>query len=257
MSLIKTTHASSQAAQSAKLRRLGAMGSLKLARKAEHAPRKYASGGMVGDAGPVDGAAAKPRLDRPGRKMGKDKGKKGGTNVNVIIMPKGGDGPSAPPPMPMPPPGAGPGPGGPGGPPMPPMRKHGGAVGRYAAGGRIANLGKYAHGGKVRKGKAEGGKAGESDVDVRQSAQDRADKIGNQTQSKILRGVTGGSAVLHGILGSVGNKLQRSGNLPAAAVQAVATGLSHLGIKGAEKEKAEAEKSAAGEERKNGGRTGK
>lgn len=34
---------------------------------------------------------------------------------------------------------------------MPPMRKHGGAVGRFATGGRIGNLGKYAHGGKVQK----------------------------------------------------------------------------------------------------------
>lgn len=138
MSLLKTTHASSQAAQSAKLRKLGAVGSLKLARKAEHAPRKYASGGIVGESGPVDGAAAKPRLDRPGRKMGKDKGKKGGTNVNVIVMPKG-DAPAGPPMggPPMPPPGPPPG-----GPPMPPMR---------ASGGRIANLGAYAHGGKVKK----------------------------------------------------------------------------------------------------------
>ena len=48
---------------------------------------------------------------------------------------------------PMPPPGAGPG-----GPPMlPPGRKHGGAVGRFAVGGRIANLGKFAHPAKAEQ----------------------------------------------------------------------------------------------------------
>jgi hypothetical protein len=31
------------------------------------------------------------------------------------------------------------------------MRKDGGAVAKYAKGGRIANLGKYAHGGKVKE----------------------------------------------------------------------------------------------------------
>ena len=103
----------------------------------------------------VDGMSAKPRMDRPGRKMkGKDKDKKGGTNVNVIIMPKS-DGPAdapvgpapaaanpmPPPPPPMAPPMAG-------GPPMPPMRKHGGGVGAYANGGKVA-----------RECKAEGGPA--------------------------------------------------------------------------------------------------
>ena len=133
----------SRMAQSAKLRKLGAQGSLKAARKAEHAPRQYADGGIVGGA-PIDGGNAKPRLDRPMGKKGapgsKGAPKKGakGTNINVIIMPKDGGGDKGMPPLP--PPGAGPGPlpppgppgpplppPGPGGPPMP-MRKFGGSV---------------------------------------------------------------------------------------------------------------------------------
>jgi hypothetical protein len=136
-------------------------------------PKGYASGGSVrdydaddmpakkADGGMVDGDSAKPRMDRPGRKMhGKPKDKaKGGTNVNVIIMPKGDGapdaaavGPSGPGPMPMPPHApmmAGPPPGGPppmaGGPPMPPMRKSGGAVNAYKAGGKVCK----AEGGSV------------------------------------------------------------------------------------------------------------
>ena len=123
--------------------------------KTELKPSAFKAGG-----GEVDGAPAKARLDRPGRKMkGKGKNDKGkGTNVNVIIMskppgdmgqmdggpPPPGAGPMPPPPMmkppgpPMPPPGAG-------GPPgMPPMHKNGGKVHAYK------------HGGKVMK-KADGG----------------------------------------------------------------------------------------------------
>lgn len=128
---------------------------------------KRASGGMVDDEEddmPTDdsgmpdmsaeGDSAPPRLDRPGRKMhGKDKSKeakdkKGGTNVNVIIMPSGGAPPGGPPGPggPMPPMMAGPPPGPPSGPPMPPpgagpggppmMHKNGGRVGR-AMGGKV------------------------------------------------------------------------------------------------------------------------
>lgn len=144
----------SRAAQSSKLRKLGAQGSLKMARAGEHAPRKYnddraryADGGAVGDIG---GMASKPRLDRPGRKMGKAKGKKDAkTNINVIIAGKPDAG-APKPDMGMPPPGAMAGP--PPGPPGPPMR---------ASGGRIGNLGKYAHGGKVKR--ADGGWTGEGD----------------------------------------------------------------------------------------------
>ena len=114
------------------------------------------SGGMPDMS--AEGDSAPPRLDRPGRKMhGKDKGKdakdkKGGTNVNVIIMPPGGA-PGGPPPPggPMPPMMAGPPPGPPPGPPMLPpglppgagpggppmgMHKNGGRVGR-AMGGKV------------------------------------------------------------------------------------------------------------------------
>lgn len=129
-----------EAAQSAKLRRLGAMGSLKHARMAENAPRKYAAGGAVSDSGTVEGMAAKPRLDRPGRAKGKKGGKEGkGATVNIVIA--GGKGPGGPPPMAGPPPDMPmPPPPGPGGPPMP-MRKSGGAVGKFAKGGRVKREG--------------------------------------------------------------------------------------------------------------------
>lgn len=165
---MKSSRLASEAAQSAKLRRLGAQGSTKMATQAEHAMRKYANGGIVGDddedeelegMGDVEGDEAMPRLDRPSR--GK-KDKKGGTNVNVIIMPPAAAGAGGPPvvppvsagPMPPPPPMAGPPPGAmAGGPPMmppgaggPPMRKHGGGVNAYANGGKV----KKADGGSVK-----------------------------------------------------------------------------------------------------------
>lgn len=152
---IKKSH---EAAQSAKLHRLGAMGSLKAAKKAEHAPRKYkAAGGSAGDDSPgdIDGLMAKPNLSRPGRGKKAKTAKKGGTNVNVIIMPKSNDNPAPPmmPPMgagpslpPMPPkPMSGPPMGlPPGGPPLP-MHKHGGKVHGKS----------HAHGGKVHPDEAE------------------------------------------------------------------------------------------------------
>ncbi len=119
------------------------------------AVKAFASGGAALDEGlSASGSPAKPSLSRPGRKApSKGKDGKGKTTVNVIIAGGGKPGADGPPPggpmagPPMPPPGAGGPP--PGGPPMPPMR---------ANGGRIANLGKYAHGGKVGK-YARGGKA--------------------------------------------------------------------------------------------------
>lgn len=164
---MKSSRLASEAAQSAKLRRLGAQGSTKLATQAEHAMRKYANGGIVGDdeedelegmGSDVEGDDPMPRLDRPSR--GGKKDKKAGTNVNVIIMPPaaaGAGAPVVPPvaagPMPPPPPMAGPPPGPmAGGPPMmppgaggPPMRKHGGGVNAYANGGKV----KKADGGSV------------------------------------------------------------------------------------------------------------
>lgn len=166
---MKSSRLASEAAQSAKLRRLGAQGSTKLATQAEHAMRKYANGGIVGDdeedelegmGGDVEGDDPMPRLDRPSR--GGKKDKKAGTNVNVIIMPPAAAGAGAPPvvppvaagPMPPPPPVAGPPPGPmAGGPPMmppgaggPPMRKNGGGVNAYANGGKV----KRADGGSVK-----------------------------------------------------------------------------------------------------------
>jgi len=130
------------------------MGSKVSGKVAGQKVKAYASGGAVGAAnmpGPVEGGMAKSRLDRPGRKMGKD-GKSAGTNVNVIIMPKEG-GAS---PMPMPPPGAMPGgppgpPPGPSGPSMPPSGPPIPPQGPMAKGGRIGR----AMGGKVHPDAAE------------------------------------------------------------------------------------------------------
>jgi len=89
---------------------------------------KYASGGPV-----MDGDAAAPRLDRPGRMKAskKDaKGSKKGTNVNVIVMSGGKPDAAAPMSPPMPPPDAGPM-------PPPPMRAFGGKVVARKHGGRV------------------------------------------------------------------------------------------------------------------------
>jgi hypothetical protein len=108
------------------------------------ASKAYAAGGLV-DGGISPGRTGMPKLGSASRmKAGSKKAAKpkGGTNVNVIVMPKdaaaekpagpmppmppaGGPPMAGPPPMPppMPPPGAGPGPGG----PMP-MRARGGKV---------------------------------------------------------------------------------------------------------------------------------
>lgn len=157
---MKTHRLEMERAQSAKLRRLGAQGSMKLADKAKKL-KKFASGGTVADPMPgVEGSAPKPRLDRPSRGGHAAKGKKG-TNVNVVIMqhppmaPNAGAGPAAGPAMPpamgaphpmppMPAPAPGPIPAPAGG---PPMRKHGGSVGKYAKGGKVKA--KKADGGEV------------------------------------------------------------------------------------------------------------
>lgn len=130
------------------------------------------------DGGHIEGGHHKKRLDRSGFAAGgktKSKGK-GGTHVNVIVAPKGGEGggpgalpiapprpPMAPPPGPpgggpgMPPPGAAgmgpprppmmpPGAGGPPG--MPPMRAHGG---RFAKGGKVPDAGGGSGLGRIEK----------------------------------------------------------------------------------------------------------
>lgn len=120
----------------------------------------YANGGGISDEdeGDIDGVGAKPSMSKPGRTKGKDKDKKGGTNVNVIIMPKEGGAPAgaAMPPGPPPPPPGPPGPP-PGGPPIP-MRARGGRVAvslkKDGAGGGLGRLAKMkAYGPKP--GKAE------------------------------------------------------------------------------------------------------
>lgn len=134
---MKSIRDQAKSAMSAKLHRLGAQGSLKQADKAESShgsdAKCYATGGAVA----VEGGPPKGNLGKPSR--GKSaKGKTGkGTNVNVIIMGKGGAGPEmgpppgGPGPMAGPPPDMGPPPGA-GGPPMP-MRAKGGRVNSDAA----------------------------------------------------------------------------------------------------------------------------
>jgi len=146
MTTLKSLKNTAKSAMQAKLRGYGA--SAKDAASGDGCRKAYASGGMV-DSGPIEGgppAASKRPL---GGKKAKAKGaaKKGGTNVNVIIMPggKGGDAPPPPMPGPMagPPPDMGPPPGAggppPGGPPMP-MRAHGGKVNRPDGQARLAKI---------------------------------------------------------------------------------------------------------------------
>lgn len=227
-----------EAAQSAKLHRLGAMGSLKAARKAEHAPRKYASGGAVmDDAGPVEGMAAKGRLDRPGRskmskKGGKDASKKG-TTVNVVIASGGGPKPpmpmaGPPPDMPMPPPGAGPG-----GPPMP-MR---------AKGGRVS--------------KADGGPT------ISQDSKDEAKRLRSEGNGDYWKGLVaaniGNAALMTHIPGArgIGQKL---GNGVKNAVTGLGWATGVKGVKNSFDKSAEADRIEKGqakegeEDRKSGGR---
>ena len=202
---MKSLRKEAERAQSAKLHRLGAQGSLKMAEKGLHAKRKYASGGTVSDPMPgVEGSAPKARLDRPSRGAKGAKGKKG-TNVNVVIMqhpPMGGaggpppagpmSGPMAMPPHPpMPAPMAGPPPG-----PMPmpaggpPMRKHGGAVGKFAKGGAVK---KKADGGEVPEKRVRA--AGELD----ETAQGKylKDKADNRADWALLQGI--GATTLGGM----------------------------------------------------------
>ena len=220
-------------------------------------PKGYAAGGAVkgfaiGGAASADGSPAKPNLARPGRKMA-GKGKKGGkgTNVNVIVMPKG-DGPGGPPmmlppgpmagpppsgpPMPMPPPG-------PGGPPMP-MRKHGGKVQAFKKGGRV----KKEDGGSVSP--------GEQMQAARKRRDDEASERNSRASATLMN-----TAVAMGLAGVPGKfaRILKHGNTGLAGIGALATGSSH-----GKKVAAEAEmkrlgegKATQGEEdRKHGGRVG-
>lgn len=128
---------------------------------------------------------------------------------------------------------------------MPPMRKHGGAVGRYATGGRIANLGKYAHGGKVQKKDVGGkvGKAGESDVEVRQRASDDVKDMDSDVNEGVGKSIAGGV---------MANVLAKRAPLPALAAGAYGA---YQGLKAGHKvfQKVDRKKSETGEERKRGG----
>lgn len=118
-----------------------------------------------------------------------------------------------------------------------------------AAGGRINNLGKYAHGGGVKR--EEGGR-------ISEDSKTEAAKLRNKaSQDRGLRNVSGGAAGLLGVLGSVGNNLQRKGNLPMAIANGVLSAGSHLSSKSSDAEADRIEKGLVkpGEEdRKSGGR---
>lgn len=197
----------------------------------------------------ADGAPSKPSLARPGRKMAKKGGddkKDAKTNVNIIIAGKSPDaGPKAAPPMPppdmpMPPPGgAGPGPGGP---PMP-MRKHGGAVGRFATGGRITNLGKYAHGGKVKR--ADGGWTGEGDSGkaAKEKAADLREKASANEKGAKSSLYSGALAAGAGVTGPKFSEMGKVGKTLKGG--ALASGIANLGMAGLQKVQAMSDRDKA------------
>lgn len=225
--------------------RMGSSGNTKLlgkyGGKHKDRPYKFANGGSVpgatgprkayADGGPIDGMPARARLDRPGKK-GKDK-KGGHTTVNVVVAGKGGG--DGAPPMPMPPPGAGPG-----GPPMPPP---GPGMPMRARGGRIANLGKYAHGGRVKR--ADGGWTGEGDSGkpMKEKAADlRSRAEENESGAKKSLGFgAAGTAV-----GATGPKFRQMGMLGKSLKGGTLAGAAaNLGMAGLQKLKAMDERSSA------------
>ena len=235
-------------------------------------PRQgYATGGSVGlnKDGPAlseglsaAGSPAKRSLARPGRKISKGKKKEAKTNINVIVAPSAPK--EGPPPMPamagpppgpppMPPPGAG-------GPPMPPMRASGGRVDadckeavhkhdRQMHKGQ--GLTKLRIGGKVKK-RADGGSTISED-----SKREVARLRGEADQSRGSRNLSGGLAAGSGILGSVGNRLQRSGFKPFGLAMGALSGAAHLASRREDKEADRIERGEAEpgkEDRKHGGK---
>lgn len=211
----------------------------------------YATGGSVSGMnkdGPAmaeglsaAGAPAKRSLARPGRKIaGKGKKKEAKTNINVIVASSPPKEPPAPPMPPMggPPPGPPMPPPGAGGPPGMPMRAAGGRV--DACKEAIHKHDKQMHkgqgltklriGGKVKK-RADGGSTISED-----SKREVARLRGEADQSRGSRNLSGGIAAGSGILGSVGNRLQRSGFKPFGLAMGALSGAAHLASRREDKE---------------------
>lgn len=201
------------------------------------AAAKYAAGGPV-----MEGDAAAPRLDRPGRMKTSKKDAKGGkkgTTVNVVVM--SGQKPDAGAPMapPMPPPDAGPM-------PPPPMRAFGGKV--------IARK----HGGRVKR--EEGGRISEDSKQEAKRLRDEADKdrksAGPSTLSGIAPMVAG--ALLSGV--SRGRLGRAAGNTLTGLGAATGIGSGAAKLMDSYEKRSEANRIEKGmaedgkEDRKNGGR---
>ena len=225
-----------KAGMAAKLGRYGAAKSLTRVMRGmpeRDGSKGYATGGSV-SGGPVEGMAAKPRLDRPARTKAKGKSGKGKTNVNVIVMPKEGNAAPPAPPMPMPPPAmAGPPPGPPpmpppgaGGPPMPPMRASGGRVDADCKDAvhkhdrqmhKGQGLTKLRIGGKVKK-RADGGRADISKDSLRYAREQRAEADSAANRRNFHTGMGTASGVVSALPGI--GKVLRGVNIGSAATQA-------------------------------------
>lgn len=153
---MKHLRASAKSGMAAKLARYcgGDVSRVKKGMPSRDGSKGYATGGIVSGESDtaVDGVSAKRGFAKPGKMKGDGKAKKGGTNVNVIVMPKeAGAQPPAPPMMPPGPPAGGPPPGPP---PGMPMRASGGGVRNgtqwdHGDATKNAQGRAYANGGKV------------------------------------------------------------------------------------------------------------
>ncbi len=132
---------------------------------------------------------------------------------------------------------------------------------QYAAGGRISNLGKYAHGGKVHKGKAEGGEVDNSPPNPgEKSDAEQAKYLRSKASDKRWEGAKSlGQGAVNTILGATPPKFREVGKfgktLKAGALitgpALLATGAGELGAAS----KADREAAKFGEGKKFGGRT--
>lgn len=157
---MKHLRASAKSGMAAKLSRYcgGDVARVKKGMPSRDGSKGYASGGVISGERDmdVDGVGAKRSFAKPGKMKGDGKAKKGGTNVNVIVMPKDGSAQPPAPPM-MPPPAGGP-------PPVPPpgmpMRANGGGVRNgtqwdHGDATKNASGRAYANGGKVSDAKQD------------------------------------------------------------------------------------------------------